>query len=554
MDFGAQGGLMAVSMAGGAALVAAAVIVVAGLVSALLAARARRGVDAALVVVAAVALAVLVSDVSSPRSPAGTVVVNGELTPAQVRAAAALRLQGDGLRAAEWHDLPTRALQMSAASAPSEPAVTLAFPRQLALGRPFELTLLRSLPLARWRLQLLDENGKLLAQAAADAAGSAATVRWLPPVAEAMVLQARVLDAEGRVLEHGPVPLQVQAGTPLQVQGRFGAPSFDVQALNSLLVGSDALVDSQTTLGKTVTRTETARAAIDAPDLLVIDAAYFERAAPPARAALLAQVAQGLPLLVLAANASDAALWARELQLPLVATEADVTRMVGQGPGPDATLVLPVTALAPAAGVNTRLGPWTANDRAAPWLWMRPWQSGRIAWLGVSDWHRAAISAPQALGVWWQTVLDQTGVRRAQVLAWDFPDAMPLAGERSRICARAAGGVSAEMAVDLLGLNQRLHLQHRPDNADAACAAFWPPQAGWQRVQGPDANTPTAAVYVYAADEWPQWQRALRREASARYAARAVPVLQPVPTPWPAWPWALAFTAAMLALWWRERR
>ena len=545
-------------MATSVAFMAAGAIAAVGLASALLFVRARRGVEAMLVAVAALALAALISDLSTLRSPAGTLAVGDGLVPAQVRAAAALSLQGDGLRAAEWQDLPARALQMPPAAAAAEPAVTLDFPRQLALGRPFELTLRRTPALARWRLQLLDENGKLLAQSPANAAGAEATVRWLPPVAETLVLQARVLNAEGRLLEHGPVPLQVQAGTPLQVQGRFGAPSFDVQALNSLLVGSDALVDWQATLGKTVTRNETARKAIAAPDLLVIDAAFFEHASAPARAALLARVAQGLPLLVLAANAADAALWARELQLPLVATEGEVTRTLGA----DASLVLPLTAWAPATGANARLGPWTANDAASPWLWQRRWQAGRIAWLGVSDWHRAAISAPQALGAWWQTVLDQAGVRHAQPLAWHFPDAMPLAGERSRVCARGAGGVNAELAVDVPGLNpnhtQRLHLQRRADNADATCAAFWPRQAGWQRVQGPDvaapAASPQAAVYVYATDDWPQWQHALRREATARYALRALPALSTVPAPLPAWPWALVFTAAMLGLWWRERR
>jgi hypothetical protein len=564
------------------ALSAAAVVAAAGLASALLQVRQRRWVDAMLVVLAAAALVALLGDLAVLRSPAGTLTVAEDTRPAAVRAAAALRvpgddkgkgnggdgdgdggggpgLQRDGLREATWHDLPNRALQWTA---PQDPVVTLDFPRQLALGRPFELTLRRSLPLAGWRLQLLDENGKLLAQATAATPGTKATLRWLPPVAETLVLQARVLGADGRVLEHGPVPLQVQAGTPLQVQGRFGAASFDVLALNQLLVGSDALVDWQVTLGKTVTRNETARSEMAAPDLLVIDAAHFERATGPARAALLSQVAQGLPLLVLAANASDAALWARELQLPLVATAGEVTR----SPGPDATLVLPLAAWAPAAGVNPNLGPWTANDAAAPWLWQRPWQAGRISWLGVSDWHRAAISAPQALGAWWQTVIDQTGVRRAPALVWDFPDAMPLVGERSRVCARGEG---AQMGVEVPGLAQGLHLQRRADSADTACAALWPRQAGWQPVRaqrpagrgGPGGGDAAAgaipapaAFYVYAADDWPQWQRALRREATARYALRAVPALEPVATPLPAWPWALLAGVAMLTLWWRERR
>jgi hypothetical protein len=538
------GTALVTGMAAEGALAAAAVIAVAGALSAGSLARTRQRADAAWVAVASLALALLVSEVSISGLPAGTLRVESGLTPQAVRAAADLSLQGDGLRAAEWHDLPTRNLRWTA---PSEPTVTLAFPRQLALGRPFELTLQRSQALARWRLQLLDENGRLLAQASADPSGREARLSWLPPLAEQMVLQARVLDVDGRVLEHGPVPLQVHAARPLQVRGRFGAASFDVQALNSLLVASDALLDWQVTLGKTVTRQETARSALTAPDLLVIDAAFFEHATPLARAALLTQVAQGLPLLVLATNASDPALWARELQLPLRASPGEVTRT----PGPDASLVLSAAAWVPAAGPNDRLGPWRANDLTRPWLWQRSWQAGRMAWLGVSDWHRAAISRPQALGAWWQLVLDQLDVRQARALTWHFPDAMPLVGERTAVCAR---GERAEMAVDLPGLQQLVQLQRRADQADAACAAFWPAQAGWQRVPGGGSAEVPAAVYVYAADDWPQWQRALRQAATARYAARALPDRQAPARPLPGWPWAMAFVAAMLVLWWRERR
>ena len=572
------GGLIAAADAG--ALAAAGVVAAVGLISALWFARRRQAADAALVLLAATSLAALLANPAVLRAPSGTLAVVDGTHPAAVRAAAVLTVQGDGLTEAAWQDLPARALQWTA---PTAPVITLDFARQLPLGRPFELTLRRSVPLAGWRLQLLDENGKLLAQATAAAPGNQATLRWLPPVAERVVLRARALGADGRVLEQGPVPLRVQAAAPLQVQGRFGAASFDVLALNQLLVGSDALVDWQVTLGKTLTRNETARDAMAEPDLLVIDAAYFERASDPVRAALLAQVARGLPLLMLAANASEPALWLRELQLPLVATVGEPVRAVGAtagagagmgtGPGPakdtgagaapgtsaDAGLVLPVTAWTPALGASVARGPWTANDAAAPWLWRRAWQAGRISWLGVSDWHRVAISAPQALGAWWQVVVDQAGVQRARKQVWVFPDAMPLAGQRSRVCARGDG---AEMAVQAPGLTQAVQLQRRDDNADAACGALWPQQAGWQRVQNvqnvqnvQDASAELSAdFYVYGTADWPQWQRALRRDATARYALRAAPALESVVTPMPAWPWALLAGSAMLVLWWRERR
>ena len=429
----------------------------------------------------------------------------------------------------------------------------------------FALTLHRSpapapaaAPAPAWRLQLLDENKRLLAQA--EGVGGQATVHWLPPVAQALLLQARVLDAAGQVLAQGPVPLLVQEAAPLQVQARLGAPSFDAQALNALLVAGGALVDWQVTLGKTVTRRETARAALDAPDLIVIDAAQFEHASAAARSALLAQVAAGVPLLVLATNASDSALWAQQLQLPLRAQPADPPRLLK----PEGGLELPGTALAPATATA---GPWTAPDQGQPWLWQRRWQAGRIAWLGVSDWHRYAISNPQALAAWWQAVLDRLQVQHPVDLAWDLPDGMPMAGERTVVCAR---GVRAEMTVRLFGdssgglaaglsanepeAEQLLHLQRRADTTDAACAALWPRRSGWHTLQALEGSATPSRFYVFEAADWPLWQRALRQDASARYAARAPTAPTPRSAPLPAWPAAALFTLAMLGLWWRERR
>ena len=88
---------------------------------------------------------------------------------------------------------------------------------------------------------------------------------------------------------------------------------------------------------------------------------------------------------------------------------------------------------------------------------------------------------------------------------------------------------------------------------DAACVAVWPEQSGWLQVK--DAKASEHAVYVYAPGDWPQWQAAQRRDATARYAARTpVKALEGAARAFPAWPFALAFTLAMLWLWWRERR
>lgn len=482
-------------------------ILLIGLASAIVYAWRRKWIDALLVMIAAAGLAGLVGGFSLPASADS----------------APIKVSGDGLRAAQLQDLPARKLDWKA---PTDDALRLDFPHVAAPGRMFRLTATMPKAASR-RLQLLAENGQVVAEAAGK--GVAITVQWLPPVAETLLFTARLLDADGKLLAQGPVPFEVREAVPLQVQGRFGSPSFDTAALNTLLTNSGAVLDWQVTLGKTLTRGEIASSTISRPDLLVVDAAYVEQLPAGARAALLAQVAAGSPLLVLGANARQPQSWARTLQLTLKEQ-------------PDAK---PAGALAlPSAQFNpvTRAQWLEVADR----VWSRPWEQGRIVWIGVSDWHRYAISEPQALGVWWQDVLDRAGIRRAEELDWIAPEEMPLPGQRLEVCAH---GVSGEVAFP--SLKQTLTWQRRPDKADASCVAVWPAAPGWLKAQ---TGGKTGQVYVYAPQDWPLWQKAQRRDATARYAERTPAIPGKSSTPLPSWPFALLFALAILSLWWRERR
>jgi len=504
-------------------------VFIAGLASALAYLCKRRWTDCALVLAACAALAGLVGGFSMPADGARVATIDSDAPPASIDEASGLALAGDGLRAAQWHDLPARPLKWQV---PATDVFRLDFPRQLALGRIFTLTVRRAQP-SKARLQLLAENNELVAEASSSALDI--TVQWLPPVAESLVLQARLLDAAGKVVAQGPVPLSVREAPPLQVQGRFGSPSFDARILNDLLVNSHALLDWQVTLGKTVTRGETARAPMPEPNLQVIDAAWFEHLHEAARAALLAQVAQGMPLVILAANASEPGVWSRSMQLELKAEPEN--RAVGT---PLAMSAAPFNPASDAAGA------WSGSGNK---IWTRGWQKGRIVWLGVGDWHRYAISEPQALALWWQGVLDQAGVRRSADVLWQEPDGMPLPEQRLEVCAQGVSG-----NVTFPDLKQNLAWQRRPDKADASCVAVWPRTPGWLKMEAQGEKGQAGEVYVFGKNDWPMWQRAQRRDATARYAARTPTVAQKRSAPLPAWPFALLFTLAMLSLWWRERR
>lgn len=76
----------------------------------------------------------------------------------------------------------------------------------------------------------------------------------------------------------------------------------------------------------------------------------------------------------------------------------------------------------------------------------------------MGEWHRYAISEPQALGTWWQDGLDRAGVRRTETIAWRQPEEMPLPGHRLEV---RALGVSGDVAFPQL--KQKLAWQRRPD-------------------------------------------------------------------------------------------
>ena len=553
----------------------------AGVVSAALYGRKRKWINAVLAGVAGVALALAVADLRQPVAGADALAVDtgstGRISDADrlaIPRAAAIALSGDGLREAEWRDLPARPLQWKPAAAD---LLWLDFPRTMPLGRIFTLTVRRSPAQTGWRLQLLAENKQVLADSGAASAttgaatanaGAGATgnvapvaqlsVQWLPPVAENMVLQARLLDAAGKTIAQGPIPLQVHDAVPLQIQGRFDAPSFDARALNQLLSEGSAIMDWSVTLGKAIARSETAREPLTAPNAMFVDAAYIEHLAPSARAALLAQTGQGVPLVILGGNAADASLWQREFGLRLhpqsPTTEKEDMRQFSIG---GVALSMPPATLNPSDNAGE---PWSVlarDGKRQPWLWQRDLRQGRVIWIGVSDWHRYAISAPQALTLWWQAAMDKIALASVGKASWQLPDAMPLPGLRSELCAQ---GAKAGTALQVDGAAE-LRLQARADKADAVCAGLWPQKSGWMKFASADV-TALGVEYIYAAKDWPAWQRALRRDATTQYAARAMKMTpngasastednsRPVPT----WPFALIFTACMLGLWWREQR
>ena len=81
-----------------------------GAASALLYLWRRRWLDALLAAVAAAALALLAQGLTLPGDGGATLAIDSARPPASLDGVRARALDGDGLRAAEWRDLPARPL------------------------------------------------------------------------------------------------------------------------------------------------------------------------------------------------------------------------------------------------------------------------------------------------------------------------------------------------------------------------------------------------------------------------------------------------------------
>nr|WP_315468576.1 hypothetical protein [uncultured Undibacterium sp.] len=466
-----------------------------------------------------------------------------------------LVLQGDGLFASQWQDLPAKKLLWQRDTIPAGEILQLQFPQQLAYGRLFQLRVDRRHVKGSWRVQLLAANQQILAEQ--KSTETSVTLSWLPPVAERLVLQARVLDEADRVIDQGPIPLQIVQIPPLQVQGRFAAASFDLQTLNTLLVQSDAVLAWQTQLGKGINRKENARQTMDKPALYVQDAAYFEQLPVAARSQLLEQIGSGATLLILGANAQQPAIWSSALGLRLSKAEAAEVA-TSQG------LTLTSTDWTPMPVTDTAWRSVQEQASGRRLMAQRDWQQGKIVWLAVSNWHQAMISEPQKVKLWWQTILDASEVNSAQEWQLELDNlgqTISLVGQRTGLCGR--GLEHRMMTLSSENGTQPLHLQMQPVGyrAEAHCVAWWPASAGWYRWQtsedkpgAKDKVQAQGSLYVFGNKEWPTWQRYLKQVATEQYAQRLAEPIEKRRSHVVIWPLVLLSMFAFLCLWWREQR
>ena len=265
---------------------------------------------------------------------------------------------------------------------------------------------------------------------------------------------------------------------------------------------------------------------------MVVDDRRWESLSPNARASLIAATQEGLGLLLRPTGPLSAAPRRDWTSLGLATTgggEVQAFRLNG-----DLELSRYDLAQAGRDGV-----PMIHDKAGAPLAAWSPRGQGRVGlWIVADSYGLALAGHADRYGEMWSelfsTLARPTEGRGAHL------DGIARPGQRATLC----GVTGPARVTDPDGVESRLI------PGPAACAAYWPRQAGWHRASD------GGVFYVHPADAAPSLVQAANRQAtfdlvatSMSAAARALRVAPGSP-----WPWAAGLLAALGLLWWLERR
>lgn len=422
----------------------------------------------------------------------------------------------------------------------------LSTPAPIAPGNTFAVQgQVTGLPGAR--VELLDPAGRHVDTAAIDAQGRFA-MTGQAGVAGAVLFAVRVLDASGVERDRQPLPLQVNSPTPLRVWILAGAPQPEWKFLRRWAADAGLSLHTQIAVGSGLQLGDAPlpldAATLDRFDLLWLDERALAALSRPQRDAILAATRRGLGVLVRLGGPLDAggrqAL--AQFGLPLRGGEASAPLAwradAAEAAQPNRRDFAPAAPL-----------PVLASDaKSVAYAWWRPVGQGRIGVTALTDSYRLPLAGEAAAHarLWSAAVSTLARATQAQTDAVSTP-APAWAGERMAMC----NGSAALQVRDPAG---QVHvLQRDAATGGAACAGYWPVQAGWHvlaagdrqqafHVRDPDQarawfqhDTTAATLKLVHADEGPA-----RAEAIGRPGSR-----------WPFW-WAFVLLAGLCA--WLERR
>ncbi|KRG63674.1 hypothetical protein ABB26_10650 [Stenotrophomonas humi] len=460
-----------------------------------------------------------------------------------------LVIVGEGLPARDRDSALPAALRIITNPAPKG-LVELQAPPLLVPGARFEVSS-RVQGLPGVRVELLDPSGHRADIAAPDKDGR---VRLASSTRDAgdVHFTLRVLDADGKVLDHLPVPVRVRAVAAPALRLLAAAPGPELKYLQRWAADTGATLQTGIQVGGGLQLGD-APAALDASslgklDLLLLDERRLAALSSAQRGSIGAAMRAGLGVLVrmggpLDGNARRAL---REWGLDVRGGEQTTPMKLVTDPAESVETSTPVPMLERfnvTAGGSDVVPLLHAADGTGVGSW-RGIGQGRLGVLPISDSYTLVLAghAPHHAELWNRVLAvlarPLPAAPLSQLPAWSW------VGERTTLCGLPAG--TQALAPD----GSRTALL--PDPHANNCSGWWPTQPGWHTIIAGDAQATLLLLN-------PGDARALHAQQTrdATFALRGnahQDTTRSTHVPGPRWPWLLAFVLVAALLWWLERR
>lgn len=458
--------------------------------------------------------------------------------------AAALRVLGDGLGAADRDAARGRTLQFEAPPLPRG-VIALDVPADIRAGHPFAIG--GQVGQAQGlQLVLREPGGASQGPLALDADGRFRFTLFATRAAE-LSYELQLLAADGSELQRLAVPVQVRDGAALRLLLLSGGPDADHKYLQRWALDAGHTVDARISLSRGIAQqrgdTSLSAATLAGTDVAVVDERAWSALDKAARARLLAAADAGMGLL---------------LRLVAAPTTAQTDEWRGMGIGLDnadiaTTLHLAGETRQGATAALQRL-PLVAKDDALigiardaggdAFAVARNRSQGRTGAWWLQGSHTLVTSGQGALhDALWADTLDALARPRQVVLP--APPALSWQFERAVLCAREAtlrvtapSGAATDVAT-------------RGASDARWCGGYWPRETGWHTLHAGEAS---ARFFVRATADAPTLHQA-QTSAATRALAGATPANAHARAlrPGARWPWFLAWLLPASALWWLQR-
>ncbi|MFA0809611.1 hypothetical protein [Microbulbifer epialgicus] len=365
-----------------------------------------------------------------------------------------------------------------------------------------------------------------------------------------------------------PLPILVREPLQPKLLLWLARPSFETAALSRWLRQSGVAAQVMTQLAPEISRKETLNGlpltesadllTKESPfDLVILDSSLWPHLSSQQKRQLSELATTKSVLWLVSGDSSEEFLkYAAGHSMPLQKGEAthlhsDFDYLKADNPETPPLRNLGFIALQPGSS------DFLLGNAETPLFWGRSSQRQHLGFILFSDSHRWLTSGfATEFASLWKSIIDYQLKHLGSQQPVTLSDELPRTQERITLCSPLFSYQSPFLS-EFQNSSRSTRGIAASKSSQGQCYSFWPQSSGWHQLWTELEGESALDFYIFAKEDWPQWQRSLNaRETRQMAAARLGPVdnrhsgKMPIERQWP----ALILLLLVCTSWWRERR